>query len=144
MNRERIADLMEIEIDTRWHKQTGGSLSSADYLAIADRIIAEEGKPYGKLCDECIANGELKPQQPKADEGKCNEKPYTLSHGIGLSGKVEELIITLPKQPQQPKLPERLDTVIIRVKQRVGERLELCHENRLAINEILDYLKAKE
>ena len=47
------------------------------------------------------------------------------------------------KQPQ-PKLPERLDTVIIRVKQRVGERLELCHENRLAINEILDYLKAKE
>ena len=48
MNRERLADLMEIEIDTRWHKQTGGRLGRTDYLAIADRIIAEENQLQNK------------------------------------------------------------------------------------------------
>ena len=81
-------------------------------LRLADKIIAEEGK---------------------------DEKPYTLSHGIGLSGKVEELIITLPKQPQQPKLPtkEEIITIICR------NYYEPDAVGRLA-QAILDYLKAKE
>ena len=66
MNRERIADTIQEAIET--HED--GLLKREEYLAIADRIIAEEGKELPeKTQGECLnatMNREL--QQPKLPE----------------------------------------------------------------------------
>ncbi len=73
MDRERveaIATLQCMVLQSNLHLSPiqHKAISLAMQVLKADKIIAEEGKPYGKICDECIANGELKPQQPRLPE----------------------------------------------------------------------------
>ena len=100
MNRERVAVIIAAK--------TGRAFSYKFCLAIADRIIAEEGKDCTcKEPDRDYVGGELLPCQ--------------------VCGK------QIP-EPQQPKLPEKLD---------VYAGLE-DEDVQVKINEILDYLKARE
>ena len=107
MNRERIADLIEMGIK-EFH---AGGLSSRESLAIADRIIAEEGKE----------------QLSEANLTLLKNIPFQEVIRIVMNAVVGE------KQPQQPKLPEKLPIC--------GEITNADMYDK--IHEIIDYLKAR-
>ena len=163
MNRERVADIIRKSITGEWTNINVPSYNKC--LSIADRIIAEEGNG-ANLCSvcghpSCSSRGKgftekcsvWQPQQPKAEEGKPLNDDFfwnglpegAANQALVLISRLKEKVDKLSNQPQQPKLPEKLGKNNCKDKEGKQWAWQLDAEKLLdKINEILDYLKARE
>ena len=139
MNRERVIKVVEEEltrlgIDNVEPENAYSKGYKVSHI-LADRIIAEEADDdaLGIAYKKGFEDGKARAEEGKVIDEILKQAPLEVEN----NDEGSEI-------PQQPKLPEKLDTVIITLKQGVGKRLDISHENRLAINQIIDYLKARE
>ena len=126
MNRERMAKLIEEGIVCQ---DNYPYLTKEIYLTIADRIIAEEGKAYIGNTNSAV-NSEA-----------------VLGEVESVMAKVAELVLEYRgiKQPQQPKLPEKVKPTGDYYFEGVGEHKGYTLPDLAnTINNLIDYLKARD
>ena len=135
MDRERVAEI-ELWLLRLRNEPEKWTVKQA-LKAIADKIIAEEGKDIIDNKTPILPNKPTEEEKTELAKNAVKGKyysPYKLVYDKNRKTIVGMDIHDLDGQPEQPKLPEKLN---------IGggiDEFDVYH----TINEILDYLKGKE
>ena len=141
MDRERVAEI-ELWLLRLRNEPEKWTVKQA-LKAIADKIIAEEGKDIIDNKTPILPNKPTEEEKTELAKNAVKGKyysPYKLVYDKNRKTIVGMDIHDLTKQPQQPKLPEKLEEISVGMK----TMMTLSNPDIIRvwekINEILDYL----